>query len=186
MAYARKMVHSQLTPMLPSVLREAGLSDDEARDFTKRFGNSVMVNTQRGQIEHDHARATEILTDLPEDVRRKYLRLVYQWTGPSTLWREEVAAALALTPDQSRQVAAVVIDFLEQSAPANRPDFSYEMTAAQDSAYRRRTAEIESERDRRLLAILNPGQREAWRELLGPPSKALQDFRDYCAEFNPP
>lgn len=184
-AYARKMVHARLAPMLPRVLSEAGLPDGEASDFTTRFGNPVMVNTQVGQIDYDFTKATELLAALPKNVREKFLRLSYQWTGPSTLWRDEVAAALALTPDQSRQVAAIVTDSLEQLAPINRPDFSYGMTAEQDSAYRRRTAEIEAERDRRLLGVLSSRQQQAWLELIGPPSKALQNFRDYCAEFNP-
>lgn len=145
-----------------------------------------MVNTHRGQIDHDYARATEILAALPEGVRKKFLRLSYQWTGPSSLWRDEVAETLALSPDQKSRVGEILVDFLEKVAPANRTDFSYGMTPSQKTSYRARTIEIETERDRRLLDILTPDQRQAWQKLIGSPSKALQDFRDYCAAHQSP
>jgi hypothetical protein len=182
---ARKSVLRELAPLLPDVLREAGMRDDQASALCERFQNVTIVCGGNAQMEHDYARANEILAALPEKARRKFLRLSYQWTGPSSLWRDEVASALSLEPDQQRQIGEILVDFIERLAPANRPDFSYEMTAEQDAAYGRRTAEIEAERDRRLLEVLSPAQRKAWQELIGPKSKALQDFRDYCAKYNP-
>ena len=185
LATARKAVLSELAPLLSGVLEEAGLPEKQVTDLCERFGNQTIVCGGDAQIEYNYARATEILAALPKDVHQKFLRLSYQWTGPSCLWRDEVVAALALEPAQQRQVEAIVIDYLEQLAPANRSDFSYDATAAQNAAYGRRTVEIEEERDRHLLDILTPAQRQAWQDLIGPPSKALRDFRDYCAKYNP-
>lgn len=185
LAYARKSVLSQLAPLLPDVLQEAGMPADRATAFCERFQNQAMVNTQHGQIDFDSARAAEILAALPEGVRQKFLALTYQWTGPSSLWRDEVADVLVLKPEQQHRVGEIMVGFLVRVAPANRPDFSYGMTPGQFAAYARRTAEIEAGRDRELLALLTSGQRKSWDDLIGPPSAALRKFRDYCAAHNP-
>jgi hypothetical protein len=185
-AYARKQILSQLAPLLPSVLQESGVPESQIGPLCQRFENKGMVNTHRGQIDHDYARAAEILSALPEEVREKFLRLSCQWVGPSALWRDEVAARLVLEPDQMRRIGEVQVEFLERLAPANRPDFSYGMTDAEEKAFRRRTTEIELERDQSLLEILTPIQRQGWQDWIGPESKALREFREYCARSETP
>ena len=184
--YALKALRSQLAPLLPGVLIEAGMVDDDAMAFSEkwqsRFGR--LVDSGYAQIEWDLKLANEILSDLPIDIRKQYLVLSYQWVGPSAILRDEVAACLKITQRQKEQIQNIYIDFYERLAPKNRSDFSYSMNSSEKKRYIVVTQNLCLDRDKKMLDILEATQKAAWIKLLGSPSDALKQYRQYCDKYN--
>ena len=182
---AKKQLLANLAPLLPGALTETGMGSEEASAFCKeRQFRHILVEGGVAQTEYNYQQAQEILSSLPQQCRNEFMRLTYQWAGPSSLWRDEIAQKLGLTQEQRDKVQTVYLDFEEQLAPVNRADFRYDMSHEEKLQYDRRTQEIEHKRDNALLAILSQSQFDAWKVLIGKPSKALQEFRDYCARYN--
>jgi hypothetical protein len=183
--YAKKDLLAKLAPLLPNVLIEIGMEQDQAIKICEKYQSFTRVEGHYAQIDYNLEQAQKILSDLPPQFRSEFMRLTYQWVGPSSLLRDEVSEKLLLSRDQRSNVQTVYLDYAEQLAPANRPDFHYKVSTEEEYKYHRRTLEIENKRDIDLLSILTPQQRFAWDNLLGTPSKALANFRDYCEENSP-
>lgn len=175
---AKKALLAQLAPLV--VLREIGMPAEDATLFSDTYMNGAMVEGHEEQVDYNYRHAQRVLTALPAQYSNEFMRLTYQWVGPSALLREEVADAVDLTQEQQRKVQEVYYEFSERIVPANRPDFSYQMTPEERRAYNTRSQQIKNDGDRELLDVLTPDQITKWKELLGAPSPALKEFRDYC------
>ena len=174
----KKALLSQLAPLI--VLREIGMPAEDATLFSDAYRNAAMVEGHEAQVDYNYRHAQRVLADLPSQYSNEFMRLTYQWVGPSALLREEVADAVELTLEQKKKVQEVFFEYSERIVPANRSDFSYQMTPEERRAYNTRSQQIINDGDRELLDVLTPDQITKWKELLGAPSPALKEFRDYC------
>lgn len=184
--FAIKALKRQIAPLLITVLIEAGMSDPDATAFSEKWQSRSgrLVEGGDAQIEWDLKLANEILSDLPIDIRKQYLVLSYQWVGPSAILRDEVAACLKISQRQKEQIQNIYIDFYERLAPKNRSDFSYSMNSTEKKSYIVVTQNLCLYRDKKMLDILNATQKAAWNKLLGSPSDALKQYRQYCEKYN--
>ena len=177
----KKALLATLAPL--TVLREIGMPVTEATLFMRAHINGAMVEGHEAQVDYNYRHAQRVLADLPSQYSNEFMRLTYQWVGPSALLREEVANAVDLTLEQKRKVQEVYFEFSERIVPANRSDFSYQMTPEERRAYNTMSQKIKNDGDRELLDVLTPDQITKWKELLGAPSPALEEFRDYCDKY---
>jgi len=171
----KKALLAQLAPLI--VLREMGMPIEDATRFMRDHINGAMVEGHEAQIDYNYRHAQRVLADLPTQYSNAFMRLTYQWVGPSSLLRKEVAQEIDLTLEQKKNVQSVYFDYVERMAPANRSDFSYQMTPDERGAYHERTKQIHSDRDRALLDVLTPNQLEIWNSMVGENSPALESFR---------
>ena len=177
----KKALLAQLAPLI--VLREIGMPAEDASLFSDAYMNGAMVEGHEAQVDYNYRHAQRVLAALPSQYSNEFMRLTYQWVGPSALLRDEVADAVDLTLEQKRKVQEVFFEYSERIVPANRSDFSYQMTPEERRAYNTRSQQIVNDGDRELLNVLTPDQITKWKELLGAPSPALEEFRNYCDKY---
>ena len=176
----QKALLADIAPLLPQVMIEIGMPREEVADFCNEHQiQPAMLISRDAQIEYNYQQAQRVLAAIPPQYVDNFNRLTYQWAGPISLLRTEVALALALTPDQQEKVKSVCYDYYERLAPANRSDFSYQMTKEERAKYNEVTRQIESQRDLALLALLTPDQLNIWKLIIGETSAALANFREY-------
>lgn len=120
------------------------------------------------------ARALEQKIDsalTPEQLARlKQIEL--QQGGTSALLRAEVVKQLSLTDDQ-RATIRKAMDDASVSVRAATSEYSAVRPAEQNTAelfakLREKSAEINKQRDTKIMAVLNEEQRQVWQSLLGP------------------
>lgn len=174
----KKALLAQLAPLI--ILREIGMPHEEAKLFFETYHNSAMIEGHKAQVDYNYRHAQQVLAALPSQYRDEFMRLTYQWVGPSALLREEVAETVGLTLEQKKKLQEVFFEFSERFVPANRSDFSCQMTPEDRRDYRIRSKEIRNDGDRELLGVLTPDQVDKWDQLLGAPSPSLEWFRNSC------
>lgn len=179
-----KDLQSQLAPLLPEVLEEAGMAKDDALAFVKTVPPPALVEGWESQVQWNSERSASLLEKMPPEVREKFLILSYQWVGPSAILRDDVSAHLKVSPDQKEKIRLIYLAFQNRLAPVNRTDFSYGMTPEQTKNFQKASEALAADRDNKLLDVMDNQQQEAWRKLIGPPSPALKAFRIYCETQN--
>lgn len=134
-----------LTPIQVASVQRAITQIHARAEGLRGKPNTPAVISARQAI--DEAQRRWLSTELTALQQARLIQIDLQWEGPAALaTRPSLAEALALTPDQIRQLRAVVTEHRQADHP-----------------------EPERRLTERVLAVLKPEQRDRWKALLGRP-----------------
>lgn len=164
---------------LPPVLKELGIPENAPQLEALRELRLAIT------AEMDFNNPDRILWVTPAHMKIKYDRALQkllqpeQWTRlqqivlqsrgfSDALGLPEVAQAVGLTPEQSEQAYEIQMAALKKSSELLRT------LGRQDEERRKKSAELQAERDQKLKALLTPEQQEKLDKLLGKPFDVAQ------------
>ena len=116
------------------------------------------------RVRYDHS-TPPLLT--PEQAQR-FAQIMLHYRGHSAFWDPDIRNFLRITPEQFAKIQEIGRE--QYSAWSREITEEYRKTR-NFKAYQRKQEEIRRRRDREQLAVLTPGQRAQWQEMLGDPFK---------------